>query len=59
MNPGPYPTTVDPDKVIQERQIAEHKAECIEYKTYLGVENYLHRMIVKSIDHKWLAETKS
>ncbi len=27
-NPGPYPTTVDADKVIRERQIAEHKAEC-------------------------------
>ncbi len=44
MNPGPYPTTVDPDKVIHEQQIAEHKAECIEYETYLGVENYLCRI---------------
>ena len=58
-NPGPYPTTVDADKVIRERQIAEHKAECIEYETYLGVENYLRRMIVKSIDHEWLAEVES
>jgi len=40
-NPGSYPTTVDADKVIRERQIAEHKAECIEYETYLGVENYI------------------
>ncbi len=40
-NPGPYPTTVDADKVIRERQIAEHKAECIEYETYLGVENFI------------------
>jgi len=58
-NPGPYPTTVDTDKVIRERQIAEHKAECNEYETYLGVENYLCRMIVKSIDHEWLAEVES
>jgi hypothetical protein len=58
-NLGPYPTTVDPDNVIRERQIAEHKAECIEYKTYLGIENYLCRMIVKSINHKWLAKIKS
>ncbi len=43
----------------RERQIAEHKAECIEYETYLGVENYLRRMIVKSIDHEWLAEVES
>jgi len=58
-NPGPYPQTVDPDKVIRERQLAEHKAECGEYETYLGVENYLRRMIVKSIDHEWLAEIES
>jgi hypothetical protein len=58
-NPGPYPTGVDPDKVIREQQIAEHKAECIEYETYLGVENYLCRMIVKSINHEWLAKIKS
>jgi len=60
-NPGPYPATVDTDKVICERQIAEHKVECNdnEYETYLGVENYLHRMIVKSIDHEWLTEVES
>jgi hypothetical protein len=58
-NQGPYPTTVDPDKVIQERQIAEHKAECIEYETYLSIENYLRSMIAKSIDHKWLAKIES
>jgi hypothetical protein len=57
-NPGPYLATVDSDKVIRERQIAEHKAECIEYETYLGVENYIRRMIVKSIDQEWLAEVK-
>ncbi len=38
-NPGPYPATVDLNKVISECQIAEHKAECIEYETYLGIEN--------------------
>jgi hypothetical protein len=58
-NPGPYPTTVNPDKVIREQQIAEHKAECIEYETYLCVENYLRRMIVKSINHEWLAKIES
>ncbi|KAL7483205.1 hypothetical protein ACHAW6_008848 [Cyclotella cf. meneghiniana] len=58
-NPGPYPATVDADAVIRERQIAEHKAEIVEYETYLGVENYLRRMIVKSVDHKWIAEVES
>ena len=51
-NPGLYPPSVDTDKVIREHQIVEHKAECIEYETYLGVKNYLRRMIVKSIDRK-------
>ena len=45
MNPGPYPVSIDQDKVICERQITEHKAEIVEYKTYLRVENYLCRMI--------------
>ncbi len=58
-NPGPYPTTLDADKVIHERQNAEHKAECIEYETYLGIKNYICRMIVKSLDQEWLAEVKS
>ncbi len=58
-NPGPYPATVDTDKVIRERQLAEQKAECNEYETYLEVENYLCRMIVKSIDHEWLAKVES
>jgi len=58
-NPGPYPASIDPDKIICERQIAEHKAEIIENETYLGLENYLRRMIVKSLDHKWLAEVES
>jgi hypothetical protein len=58
-NPGPYPASVDTNKVIRESQIAEHKTECIEYETYLGVENYLCRMIVKSINHEWLTEVES
>jgi hypothetical protein len=53
-NPGPYP-----DKVIRECQIAEHKAECMEYETYLGIKNYLCRTIVKLIDHKCLAKVES
>ena len=58
-NPGPYPAIVDQDKIIREHQIAEHKAEIVKYETYLGVENYLCRMIVKSLNHEWLAEVES
>ena len=58
-NPGPYPASVDQDNIICECQIAEHKAEIIEYETYLGNENYLRKMIVKSLDHELLAEVES
>ena len=58
-NPGPYPASINTDKIIRERQIVEHKAECIEYETYLGVKKYLLRMIVKSINHEWLAKVES
>jgi hypothetical protein len=51
-NPGLYPATVNKDKLVHECQIVEHKVECIEYETYLGVENYLCRMIVKLINHE-------
>jgi len=40
-------------------KLQNRKAEIVEYETYLGVENYLCRMIVKSLDHKWLAEVES
>ncbi len=29
------------------------------YETYLGVKNYIRRMIVKLIDHEWLAKVES
>lgn len=59
INPGPYPLVVDNDAVIRERQIAEHKAEIVEYETYLGVENWMRRKIVKAVDREWLAEIES
>ena len=59
-NPGAYPTTVDAtNAAICEKQIAKHKAEVAEYETYLGVQNWLRRMIVKAIDPEWLAEMES
>jgi hypothetical protein len=59
VNPGPYPTVVNNDVVIHECEIAKHKAEIVKYKTYLGVENWLRRMVVKAIDHEWIAELES
>jgi len=40
-------------------KIAEHKAEIAQYETHLGVKTFLHRGIVKSLDHEWLAKVKS
>ncbi|KAL7489254.1 hypothetical protein ACHAW6_014843 [Cyclotella cf. meneghiniana] len=36
-NPGPYPTIVDPNDLVRERQIAEHKGEIHKYEMQLGV----------------------
>ena len=58
-NPGPYPKSPDADAVAREQQIAEHKALQDEYQTYLGVESFVRRKIVESIDDEWLAEIKS
>ena len=58
-NPGLYPANLDVDTIAHKRQIAKHKVKIVEYKTYLGVESYLFRMIVKSVNHKWIAEIES
>ena len=58
-NPGPYPTTVDPDAVICERQVAKHKAKIRELETYLGVENALGLKIKEAVDPEWLEATRS
>ena len=58
-NPGPYPANVDPDPVVCERQIAEHKAEQAEFETYQGVKKFLLTAITKAVDPEWIAELKS
>jgi hypothetical protein len=59
-NPGSFPTIVDAnDEVLRMRQIAEHKATQAEFETYLGVENFLRKAIVKAVDQEWIAEIES
>eukprot|EP00804_Cyclotella_cryptica_P003440 CCRYP_002085-RA/>CCRYP_002085-RA protein AED:0.42 eAED:0.41 QI:0/0/0/1/0/0/2/0/285 len=48
MNPGPYPTRVDPDPATRERQVAEHKAEEEEFESYLGVLNAARQHAIRS-----------
>ena len=52
--PGPYPSTVDPDAVIHERQVAEYKEKIREFETYLSVENALCLKIKEAVDPEWL-----
>eukprot|EP00804_Cyclotella_cryptica_P028837 CCRYP_008424-RA/>CCRYP_008424-RA protein AED:0.29 eAED:0.29 QI:0/0/0/1/0.16/0.14/7/0/719 len=58
-NPGPYPTTVDPDAVARERQIAEHKAEIREYEMQLGVTSWARKAIVGAVDEEWISEIRN
>ena len=58
-NPGPYPTTVDPDLATRERQVAEHKAEKEEFETYLGVLNAAQQHVVQAIHSEWLEAIRS
>lgn len=45
--------------MIREKQIAEHKAKIVKYETFLGVQNFCCRRIVKSVDHECIAELES
>ena len=37
-NPGPYPNIIDPDPAVHKQQVAKHKAELLEFKTYCEME---------------------
>lgn len=52
-NPGSYPAVVDPDAQTWEHQIAEHKFETQEFKTYLGIANALWQKICEAVDKEW------
>ena len=58
-NPGPYPTVVDNDAVVRERQITEHKAKYNEFLTCDAVKDFLCKSIVKSVDEEWIVELAS
>jgi hypothetical protein len=58
-NPGPYPSTVDPDPLVRERQIVEHKAEIKEYKTQLGVSSWARKAMVGAVNEEWLSKIRN
>jgi hypothetical protein len=53
-NPGAYPTVLDPNQLVLECQIAEHKFAVKEFETYLSVKNTLRLKIHKVVDSEWL-----
>ena len=58
--PRVYPTTVDKNNAaIRGQQIAEHKVLVTELETYQGMESFLRKKIVTSVEPAWLAALKS
>ena len=48
-HPGSYPATASDDKKIREKEVAEHKAEIIEFETYMAA-------IVNTVDEEWISK---
>ena len=48
--PGPYPETASDDKKTREKEVVEHNAEVIEFKTYMACEAWARQAIVKVVD---------
>ena len=54
--PGAYPATASDDKKAREKEVAEHKAEVIEFETYMACEAWARQAIVKAVDEEWISE---
>ena len=53
---GAYPATASDDKKVREKEVAEHKAEIIEFETYMACEAWTHQAIVNAVDEEWISE---
>jgi hypothetical protein len=56
IHPGAYPATASDDKKTREREVAKHKAEIIEFETYMACEAWARQAIVKAVDKEWISE---
>jgi hypothetical protein len=54
--PGAYPATASDNKKAREREVAEHKAEVIEFETYMACKAWARQAIVKAVDKEWVSE---
>jgi hypothetical protein len=55
-HPGAYPATASDDKKAREQEAAEHKAEVIEFETYMACEAWACQAIVKVVEEEWFSE---
>jgi hypothetical protein len=56
VHPGAYPATASDDKKAREREVEEHKAEVIEFETYMACEAWARQAIVKAVDKEWVSK---
>ncbi len=54
--PGPYPATVSDNKKICEKEVAEHNAEVIEFKTDMACKAWARQAIVKAVNKEWVSK---
>ena len=54
--PGPYPATVSDNKKICEKEVAEHNAAVIEFKTYMACEAWTRQAIVKAVNEELISK---
>jgi hypothetical protein len=53
---GAYPATASDDKKAREQELTEHKAEVIEFETYMACKAWACQAIVKAINKEWVSE---
>ena len=56
VHPGAYPATASVDKKKRETEVVEHKAEIIEFETYMACEAWTRQAIVNAVDKEWISE---
>jgi hypothetical protein len=56
IHPGAYPATASDDKKAHEKEVAKHKAEIIEFETYMACEAWTRQVIVNAVDKEWISE---
>jgi hypothetical protein len=56
IHPGAYPATASDDKKAREKEVAEHKAEIIEFETYMACQAWNRQAIVNAVNEEWISE---